>query len=263
MKNFISFLIVFGLIFSIQALVINEFLASNDTIMPDEWGEFDDWLELYNASSSAVDLSGYNLSDNPLILDKWQFPAGTMIGAGGYLIVWIDDDEETQGPLHASFKLSADGDNIIISDGSLNIIDEFSFGIQTTDISMGRYPNGTGDFIFMTPTPGLSNLSGVPISHDEIPQAAIKLSNYPNPFNPTTTISFSLTAKDAEGAKLEIYNLKGQKIKTFSNLQITKSPNQQIIWNGTDTNIQPVSSGIYFYKLNIEHSPVKKMLLLK
>ncbi len=89
--------------------------------------------------------------------------------------------------------------------------------------------------------------------------------NYPNPFNPTTTISFSLTAKDAKNVKLNIYNIKGQKIKTFSNLQINKSPNQQIIWNGTDENNKPVSSGIYFYRLKADNlkSETRKMLLIK
>ncbi|RLD54609.1 MAG: hypothetical protein DRJ01_17815 [Bacteroidetes bacterium] len=89
--------------------------------------------------------------------------------------------------------------------------------------------------------------------------------NYPNLFNSETTITFSITAKDAKNAKIEIYNLKGQKVKTFSNLQINKSPNQQIIWNGTDKNNKPVSSGVYFYKLNVngKTKAIKKCLLLK
>jgi len=98
-----------------------------------------------------------------------------------------------------------------------------------------------------------------------IPAKGKLYANYPNPFNPTTTISFSLTAKDAKNAKIEIYNIKGQKVKTFSNLQINKSPNQQIIWNGKDNNNKEVGSGIYFYQLRIgnKNVAIKKCLLLK
>ncbi|MDO9576600.1 MAG: T9SS type A sorting domain-containing protein [Candidatus Cloacimonadales bacterium] len=99
---------------------------------------------------------------------------------------------------------------------------------------------------------------------EELIQAFKLRQNYPNPFNPSTTISFSLTAKDAQNAKLEIYNVKGQKIKTFSNLQIAQSPNQQIVWNGLDDAGKATSSGIYFYQLRIgEQSFTRKMVLLK
>ncbi len=88
----------------------------------------------------------------------------------------------------------------------------------------------------------------------------IKISNYPNPFNPSTTISFSLNTELTENTELIIYNLKGQKIKQYSILNNQSS----IEWNGTDQNNQPVSSGIYFYKLRSgEVEASKKMLLLK
>ncbi|MDO9576911.1 MAG: YCF48-related protein [Candidatus Cloacimonadales bacterium] len=91
-----------------------------------------------------------------------------------------------------------------------------------------------------------------------------KLSNYPNPFNPTTTISFELNTETSENTELVIYNLKGQKVKTFLNLPISQSSNQQIIWDGTDDNNKPVSSGIYFYKLKAgDFEQTKKCLLLK
>ena len=95
----------------------------------------------------------------------------------------------------------------------------------------------------------------------QLPFLDFQLSNYPNPFNPETTISFSLTAKDAKNAKLEIYNLKGQKIKQYSIFNNQSS----IIWDGTDTNNQPVGSGIYFYKLRIDENSkaINKMILLK
>ena len=92
----------------------------------------------------------------------------------------------------------------------------------------------------------------------------IMLANYPNPFNPETTISFSLTAKDAKNAKLEIYNLKGQTIRTF---QIPQSEIQNpncVVWDGKDKNNQPVSSGIYLYKLKTDNfEKTKKMILMK
>lgn len=93
----------------------------------------------------------------------------------------------------------------------------------------------------------------------------ISLHNYPNPFNPSTTISFGLTAEITEDTELIIYNLKGQKVKIFSNLQINKSPNQQIVWNGTDQTNNSVSSGIYFSKLiiNGKMQASSKMILLK
>ncbi len=90
----------------------------------------------------------------------------------------------------------------------------------------------------------------------------ILLSNYPNPFNPSTTISF--TAEDAKNAEISIYNLKGQKIRTFPVILSEVEGQSSIVWNGTDENNQPVSSGIYFYKLrsgDIEIS--KKMLMMK
>jgi hypothetical protein len=79
---------------------------------------------------------------------------------------------------------------------------------------------------------------------DELPKQDVFLTNYANPFNPSTTFIFS-----TEQYELIIYNLKGQKIKTFSNLQIIQSPNQQIVWNGTNDYNKPVSSGIYFLQI--------------
>jgi len=86
-----------------------------------------------------------------------------------------------------------------------------------------------------------------------------KLTNYPNPFNPSTTIQF--TAECAENAEIFIYNIKGQQIRQYSILNSQSS----IIWDGRDENNQPVSSGIYFYQLRIDGNSkaINKMLLLK
>jgi len=138
-----------------QDVVINEFLASNSTVVADNFGEFDDWIELYNISDNDVDLSGWYLSDDITNPDKWSFPDLT-ITSGGYLVIWADDDEE-QGNDHAGFKLSVSGESIILSDSNLNQIDQIVYGSQTTDISLGQFPNGSGDFIQMYPTFGAVN----------------------------------------------------------------------------------------------------------
>jgi hypothetical protein len=105
------------------------------------------------------------------------------------------------------------------------------------------------------------------------PSPISKVMNYPNPFNPSTTISFNLTAKDAEDAKVEIFNVKGQKIKELkadmSSRPIRQLPERgeishTITWDGTNAESKPVSSGVYFYKVVTSKATImKKMLLLK
>ena len=90
--------------------------------------------------------------------------------------------------------------------------------------------------------------------------------NYPNPFNPITTISFNISRKDAKDAEIVIYNIKGQKVRVLQIPQIQPiQPINHVIWNGTDENNHPVSSGIYFYKLIVDDKTIttKKCLLLK
>ena len=89
------------------------------------------------------------------------------------------------------------------------------------------------------------------------------IGNYPNPFNPTTTISFTI-AQTSSFASLEIYNLKGQKVKSFPVILGGVEGQHSIVWNGKDDNNQPVSSGIYLYKMKTDnHEETKRMILLK
>ncbi|MCK4654930.1 MAG: T9SS type A sorting domain-containing protein [Candidatus Cloacimonetes bacterium] len=110
----------------------------------------------------------------------------------------------------------------------------------------------------------------VSIEDKTVPQFSYELYNYPNPFNPETTISFSVT-QTSSFVTLEIYNIKGQKVKTLVN-EVLPAGKYSTIWNGRDSNGNRVSSGIYFYKLCLHHDSsgkagdyqkVKKMILLK
>jgi hypothetical protein len=137
-------------------VVVNEVMPVNSVTAADQNGEYDDWIELYNLSSSPVNLSGYYLSDNKKEPGKWKFPQGTNIAAKGYLIVWADNDTTETG-LHANFKLSSEGEDAVISNPEKTILDKVSFPAQSLELSWSRVPNGTGEFKWQTPTFNKSN----------------------------------------------------------------------------------------------------------
>ncbi|RKX24494.1 MAG: hypothetical protein DRP45_08075 [Candidatus Zixiibacteriota bacterium] len=137
-------------------VAINEFMADNETTIADQDDEYDDWIELYNTTASTISLAGYYLSDDAGDPIQWMFP-DTTIAANGYLLIWTDNDEEQEG-LHANFKLSANGESILLVDPSEAVIDEIAFGEQGADTSYGRLPDGSDNWVsFDTPTPGVTN----------------------------------------------------------------------------------------------------------
>ena len=96
------------------SVVINEFVASNQTGLEDNTGENPDWIELYNSSDEPVDLSGWTLtadSDNHVFV-------GPVIGANEYLVIFAsgDPDRSSAGELHVDFKLSSGGESLVLTD---------------------------------------------------------------------------------------------------------------------------------------------------
>ena len=143
-------------------VVINEFLADNKTGRTNQLGEFADWIELRNLTEAQVDLTGHYLSDDTNSPTKWQFPSGTKISANGFLHVWADEKTSlsTATNLHAGFKLSKSGEQIVLSDAATNAyarLDFIQFGAQTTDLSYGRSATNDDVWIIMTPTPSAAN----------------------------------------------------------------------------------------------------------
>lgn len=121
------------------AVGVNEIIASNEMGDVDEAGEHEDWVELHNAGTGAVDLGGMFLTDDFNNPDKWAIPAGTIIPAGGFLRFWADEDLE-QGPLHADLKLSADGEEIALfssRDQGNTMISGWKFGPCQADMPVG------------------------------------------------------------------------------------------------------------------------------
>jgi len=142
------------------SLFINEIMADNDAIIedPDEAGAFEDWIEVYNAGTAAVDLGGMYLTDDVSDPMQWQFPAGSSIAAGGFLLIWADGEPE-QGDNHASFKPSSGGETVALYDtDGTTLVDSIEFGAQVTDVAYGRTPDGSDTLSVLTmPTPGAAN----------------------------------------------------------------------------------------------------------
>lgn len=144
-------------------LFINEFMADNSSIARDEAGDYDDWVELYNAGDKDIRTRGMYLTDDLEVSMKWAMP-DTAIRAGGHLLVWCDG-EYKEGPLHATFKLNADpGEQLGLYTTTVDrvyLVDTLTFGAQTKDIARGRMPDGDSMWRFLAmPTPGLKNRDG-------------------------------------------------------------------------------------------------------
>jgi len=144
-------------------LVINEYLAFNTACCPDTdsgTNEYDDWIEIYNAGNSAVNIGGMHLSDS--IGNPFKFripdtdPVRTTIQPGKYLIIFADE-QGTQGVLHASFRLNQVGEEIGLFYLDGRAINTRVFGLQSVDQSEGRSPDGGTTWKKMTPTPGAKN----------------------------------------------------------------------------------------------------------
>ncbi|MEL6852340.1 MAG: CotH kinase family protein, partial [Bacteroidota bacterium] len=187
-------------------LVINEFMASNDHTVADQDGEYDDWIELYNNGSSSLNLEGFYLSDDSTDLFQWAFPAGTVIEANDYLVIWADDDENQTG-LHANFKLSAGGEAIFLVDTSSAIIDQLSYESQTTDISYGRFPNGTGNFQTMTATFSGENVGTTTNLDPDL--GTLVLSAYPNPVDDAFYVE--IAGGGQKERSVSVYTLNGRR----------------------------------------------------
>jgi len=142
-----------------QTVVINEILASNTTINQDEDNSYQDWVELYNNSATAINLSGYGLSDDVKLAYKWIFPNVTL-NPGKYILVWCSDKNRTDPtkPLHTNFKISASGNTITLTSPFGITVDSVPPKVLLPNISYGRMPDGAANFAyFNNVTPAAAN----------------------------------------------------------------------------------------------------------
>ncbi len=220
-------------------VVLNEFAASN-TLILDPAGEAEDWIELFNTTDVDIDLGGMYLSDDPGAITKWQFPAGTLISAGAYLIVWADEDEGQSG-LHAGFKLSANGEHLLFADTQAVLLDSVTFGAQQADWSWARIPNGTGAWEATSlPTPGAANQGSTAVD-GILPTRLFLARAVPNPSRGEALIEFGLPA--AGRVRLDVFDVGGRRIATLIEGDLGAG------LHGAQFNGAGLAAGVYLYRL--------------
>jgi hypothetical protein len=218
-----------------------------------------DWIELYNSSSSSVDISNYKIYDSGGkggTKDKKGFSSGTTIQGYGYYVVTTD------GSAASDFGLSNSGEEVWLEDGTGTVIEDVVFPALESGQSYARVPDG-GDWKTVTgTTKGASNGSVTAIQNDKQLTTTFKLNqNFPNPFNPSTMISFTL--QNESHIKLEVMNLLGQRVETLLDGEYSRG-SYSTVWNAGS-----FSAGVYFCRITIlngsgeKFSSIKKMLLIK
>lgn len=258
-------------------IVVTEVMV-NPSAVSDSYGE---WFEIYNNDTMSINLSGWQIADSDNDLHTISPPQDQLfISAGEYMVYGRNDDSSINGGYsvdyeYSSFQLSNSDDEIKIIDGDGLIVDEIEYNSSfpyssgasmylknmdfnnnaDTSWAMSEMEYGLGDL----GTPGRAWDDSLSTSSDigfGLPQTFVLFPSYPNPFNPTTTIRFSVRKTGLHS--LYIYDITGRLVETLINNEISTG-SHEITWNAS---IQP--SSVYFVQLsNGESVQTQKLILLK
>jgi FlgD Ig-like domain len=245
-----------------------------ETLTNDEF--FGDWPNLTNSLIVEMATAEFSLPDVFLLTDYSKFSLQFfdqyiiepftnvlpeisnethVVGAENTIVTFEYFDENAHFPLVAELNVNNETFDFIPLgfDYSQPVIMEATFPITNWDEATIIISDNGYEFVEHTFNSGVN-------TDDELISSDFQLSNYPNPFNPSTTISFELNTETSANTELMIYNLKGQEIRQYSIFNNQSS----IVWDGTDQAGKPVSSGLYFYKLKSgDFLQTQKMLLMK
>lgn len=229
-----------------NTLVLNELMAKNETTIADNYGEFDDWIEITNTGSSDINLSGYYLSDDVEDPFVFAFP-DTVIGPGEYFIIWADDDTE-QGSMHADFKLSSSGESLFLLN-SLILVDCVTFPELDEDVSFGRWPDGSGEWeILAVATPCAHNEGGgTGIESQESSMMQLLMEN---PFRSAGIVNLR---GNSGFAQLDVFDLNGR---------LVDSPFQGVVISSEffSWDTSALTTGIYLLRFTQENQTVTRRI---
>ena len=141
-------------------LSINELMASNVLTTKDDQGAASPWIEIYNPTTDDVPLGGYGVTDDFSSPKKSVLPAGVVVPAGGYLVLWADGNPSA-GATHLAVSLSTTGGSLGLARPDGSFIERLAYGAQVTDMSAAREPDGSTSWITeWNVSPGAANPTG-------------------------------------------------------------------------------------------------------
>lgn len=219
-------------------LHINEFMASNQSAAMDGKGRYSDWIELYNASGEAIDLSGFGVSDSLAQPMKYVLPEGVSIPAGGYLLLWCSGEESAAGEaeIHVPFGLRAYEEDVVLSNPMGRVVDSYSYSRQEGDMSMARMPDGTGGFTATAqPTPGYPNTDAGYAAFQEASAKPLG-SLYISEMMPSNRSA--LSHNESYPDWVELYNAGGEAVQ-LGGFALSDSANNPAKWVFPDIAIGP------------------------
>ncbi|MCB9325649.1 MAG: CotH kinase family protein [Lewinellaceae bacterium] len=231
----------------LPSLYINEIMASNNSLYPDDSGAFEDWIEIYNGGDTPVNLAELYLTDDlddPL---KWEIPSSepdkTNLLPGEYITFFADDDPE-QGVLHLNFKLKAQGEVVGLfyknQTDEISEIDAIEFSLLSQNTSYGRLPDGGLDWVvFQIPTPNATNkMISTGNSEAQIITTTFKV--FPNPVSTILNINIEENTSVADTYLLNIFDELGKLVNTH------KLNNKGVF----QIDVSNWARGIYFAKIS-------------
>ena len=187
--------------YAASPVTINEVCPKNSTYTAPDGGTYD-WIELYNSSGSAVDISGWGISDKADTPYRFTFPSGTTIQAGGRKIVFCDGTAGETNSAIAPFGLSTSGETLTLTDASGNIASQITFDDMAKDTSYGQYPDGSGEFYVLSTTPDAANAAPEGANAVRTPGFSAESGFYNSSFSLTleapqgTTVYYTLDGSD-------------------------------------------------------------------
>ncbi len=190
-------------------VVLNELMAKNVDFNYDNYGQDEDWLELFNTTATGKLLEGLYLTNDVANPTKWAFPLNSYIAPNDYFIVWMDDDS-TQSGVHSTIKISSTSETLYLSDG-ITLFDTVSTGILNPNEAWARCPDA-GVFTIAVPTFDAPNNCFLTLD-ENFANSVFNLSIFPVPSTENTTIRLEedkvmiLKVLDMQGREIYVSNI--------------------------------------------------------
>ena len=221
---------------------LNEMQSSNTNTIPDDFGEYDDWVEIHNPTTDSIEIGGLVLKDQ---LDTWAIPIGnasTHLPPGGYFLLWADD-QEVQGIFHTNFKLASGGEflGLYENDGT-TVIDSISIPAMVENLSYMRCE--TGWMPTAIPSPLSQNDCSVGIGEINSVDDLINIT-----MNDNGVLTIDIVDYSAGEYGLSLYSMDGKKVMD----QVLKEKK-------TALSHSELESGVYFAIISTHTSTYSKRI---